>query len=161
MTSIRWLGAFSLLLLLGGCGGPGDSATVPKAQPVEATFADIGDYVVHYSTQMTDQLTPEIARAYGIVRSNNRVMLNVSVVRKSDGQTVAADVRVETVNLTGQLKNMTMQRHDEPGDPPAIYYIGETTVANQERLKFEVAVRPEGAQAANPILFDREFFTTR
>ena len=157
MTGARIALISMVVLLAGGC-GPGDSATVPRAQPVEATFAEVGDFVVHYSTQMTDQLTPEIAKAYGIVRSNNRVMLNISVVRKSDGVSVPAEVQVKTVNLTGQLKSLTMQRHDEPGEPPAIYYIGETTVANQETLKFEVRVKPEGSSTASDVVFNRQFY---
>ena len=45
---------------------------------------DIGDHVVHFSAQSTDQLPPEIARAYNIVRSKNRAMLNVSILREPD-----------------------------------------------------------------------------
>ena len=159
MTLVRTLVSFSLLGLLAACGGPGDSASVPEAQPAEDTSADIGDYVVHFSAQTTDQLPPEIARAYNILRSKNRAMLNVSIIRKSDGQPVEAAVNVKTVNLTGQLKNVTMRRIDEPGDPPAIYYIGTTPVANQETLIFDLMVRPDGAAEASEVRFKQQFYT--
>ncbi len=66
---------------------------------------------MHFSAQSTDQLPPEIARAYNILRSKNRAMLNVSIIDKSNGSPVAADVAVKTVNLTGQLKNVTMRQY--------------------------------------------------
>ena len=159
MALARLLIAFSLAALLAACGGPGDSAKVPTAQPAEATSSDIGDYVVHFSAQTTDQLTPDVARAYNIVRSKSRAMLNVSVVRKSDGQSVPATVSVKTTNLTGQLKNVTMRKIEEPGDTVAVYYIGETPVANRETLLFDISVKPEGQSAVSEVRFKRQFYT--
>ena len=71
----------------------------------------------------------------------------------------AGTVTVETVNLTGQLKNITMRRIEEPGETVAIYYIGETTVANRETLIFDIKVVPEGATAPSEVRFKREFYT--
>jgi hypothetical protein len=159
MTLVKTLVSFALLGLLVACGGPGDSASVPQAQPAEDTSADIGDYVVHFSAQTTDQLPPEIARAYNILRSKNRAMLNVSIIRKSDSQPVEAAVNVKTVNLTGQLKNVTMRKIEEPGESIAIYYIGETPVANRETLVFDISVTPEGESSSSDVRFKREFYT--
>ena len=159
MTLPRTLIALALLGLVAACGGPGDSAEVPQAQPAAATSADIGDYVVHFSAQTTDELPPEIARAYNIVRSPNRAMLNVSVIRKADSLSVAATVEVSTRNLTGQLKNVTMRKIEEPGETAAIYYIGETPVANRETLVFDISVTPEGETGTSEVRFKREFYT--
>ena len=157
MTSIRTVMSLSSLALLAACGGPGESANVPDAQPAGATSADIGAHVVHFSAQSTDQLPPEVARAYDILRSKNRAMLNVSVIRKADNVPVTATVTVKTVNLTGQLKNVTMRQIDEQ---EAIYYIGETPVANRETLIFEITVKPEGEEKpADAIRFQRQFYT--
>ena len=156
MTMIRILAASTLLALVAGCGGPGSNAEVPTAEPAGATSVDIGDHVVHFSAQSTDQLPPEIASAYNIVRSKNRAMLNVSVLRESDNVSVEADVQVKTVNLTGQLKSVSMRKVP---DQEAIYYIGETPVANRETLIFDITVTPEGASGAAEMRFKREFFT--
>jgi hypothetical protein len=156
VTKTRKVIALSLLALLAACGRPGESAVVPEAQPAGASNADIGDHIVHFSALSTDQLTPEVARAFGIVRSKNRAMLNISVLRKSDQKAVTASVSVQTVNLTGQLKNISMRKAEE-GD--AIYYIGEVAVANREPLVFDISVTPEGANRANQLRFKREFFT--
>ena len=104
-------------------------------------------------------LPAEVARAYGIVRSDSRDMLNVSVIRKQAGtigKPVAAQVKVNASNLTGQLKNVDVRQIDE-GD--AIYYIGELSVANRETLIFDITVTPDGASAPSEVRFKREFYT--
>lgn len=156
MLTSRTLISLSFLALVAACGGPGDSADIPQAEPAGASSAEIGDHVVHFSALSTDQLPPDIARAYNILRSKNRAMLNVSIIRKSDNVPVPATVEVKTVNLTGQLKNVTMRRIDEQ---EAIYYIGETAVANRETLVFDISVIPEGATRASQVRFKREFYT--
>ncbi len=142
--------------LLSACGGPGENAEIPQAEPAGETSKDIGDFVVHFSAQSTDQLSTDIAKAYNIVRSKDRAMLIVSVVRKDDDQPVPATVSVKTVNLTGQLKNVTMRRIDEQD---AVYYVGETPVANRETLIFDISVTPEGSSTASEMRFKREFYT--
>jgi hypothetical protein len=155
MKFITRIITLSFLITLGGCGGPGDDATVPQAQPAGASSSEIGDHVVHFSAQLTDQLPPEVARTYNILRSKNRAMLNVSVLK--DGKTpVEATVTVKTVNLTGQLKNVIMRKIQEQ---EAIYYIGETPVANQETLIFDISVTPSGATEASNVRFKRQFYT--
>jgi hypothetical protein len=156
MTIRRILIAMSLLGLISACGGPGESASVPEAQPAGATSENIGEHVVHFSAQTTDQLPPEVARAYNIVRSKNRAMLNVSILRTSDNVAVEADVAVKAVNLTGQLKSITMRQIDEQD---AIYYIGEVAVANRETLIFDISIAPEGVATPSEVRFKRQFFT--
>ncbi len=153
------LTSLPLLALLSACGGLGNSADVPEAEPAGATSADIGNHVIHFSAQSTDQLPPAVAREYDIVRSKNRAMLNVSVIRESDNLPVIAEVNIKTVNLTGQLKNITMRKIEEPGDVIAIYYIGDTTIANREVLVFDISVKPEGEDAPSAIRFKRQFYS--
>jgi hypothetical protein len=156
MINRKILTALALLGFVSACGGPGESAAIPEAQPAGATNASIGDHVVHFSAQSTDQLPPEVARAYNIVRSKNRAMLNVSVLRAADNTPVVADVTVKTVNLTGQVKTITMRQIDEQ---EAVYYIGEVAVANRETLIFDISIKPEGVDKAADVRFKREFFT--
>jgi hypothetical protein len=154
MTNIRTLVALCVLVLFAACGGS-ESTSVPRAEPAGASSADIGEHVVHFNALSTDQLPPDIARAYEILRSKNRAMLNVSVIRKSDSASVPAKVDVKTKNLTGQLKNITMRQINEQD---AIYYIGETAIANRETLVFDISVIPEGSSRASEVRFKREFF---
>ena len=156
MTRSKVLTVLLLVGLVTSCGGPGENAEVPTAEPAGETMKDIGDHVVHFSALTSDQLPAEVAGAYGIVRSKGSAMLTVSVVSEADKLSVPADVDVKVVNLTGQLKNVSMRRVNEQ---EAIYYIGESSVANRETLIFDIAVTPEGVDGASNIRFKREFFT--
>ncbi|MBT5861950.1 MAG: DUF4426 domain-containing protein [Gammaproteobacteria bacterium] len=153
------LTSLSLLALLSACGGLGNSADIPEAQPAGATSADIGNHIIYFSAQSTDQLLPAVAREYDIVRSKNRAMLNVSIIRESDNLPVMAEVIVKAVNLAGQLKNITMRKIEEPDDVIAIYYIGDTTVANREVLVFDIGIKPEGEDAPSTVRFERQFYS--
>lgn len=125
----------------------------------QAEEFDSGAFVVHYTALSTLQLAPAVADAYGIARSPNRGLLNVAVLRHEPGRTlgtpVAAQVVVTAVNTLGQLKPLAMRRVDEP---PAIYFLGELTVADQETVTFELQVTPEGAKAPIRLRLQHQFF---
>jgi hypothetical protein len=133
---------------------------VATAQPFDETFRDFGTYEIHYSAVRTDALPAEVARSYGIQRSKNRAMLNVTVLRKeadhAPRKPIDADVKVDAYNLNGQLKNIEMRRLAE-GD--AIYYIGEVSIGGAEILVFELSVTPQGESAPLNVKFKREFDT--
>jgi len=101
-------------------------------------------------------MPPEVARSYNIVRSKNRAMVTISVIDENTNRPVPAEIVVKTVNLTGQLKDVTMRTINEQD---AIYYIGETPVSNRETLVFDITVKPEGVDRPSDIRFQRQFFT--
>jgi hypothetical protein len=142
---------------LGGCGDRPQSKA-PPAQELSETFRDFGNYEVHFNALRTDSLTADIARSYGIQRSTNRVMLNVTLLHKQADQAprtpVNATVQVDAYNLNGQLKNLEMRRVSE-GE--AIYYIGETSISGSEILVFDIKVTPEGATQPLEVKLKREF----
>jgi hypothetical protein len=145
--------------LTSGCDyGPQHQA--PTAQPSGDSFRDFGSYEVHYNAVRTDALSPEIARNYGIQRSTNRVMLNVTVLHKEAGtarKPVPAAVKVDARNLNEQLKDIELRRISES---EAIYYIGEVSISGTEILVFDITVTPEGTQTPLSVKFTREFVST-
>jgi hypothetical protein len=119
---------------------------------------EFGDYEVHFNALTTDQLDPDIASEYQIVRSRNSVLLTVSVLRKrEDGvaTAVSAEVDASARNLTGQLKNLLIS---EIREAEAIYYVAETPIVNSETLVFTVEATPEGATEALTVSFQKQFF---
>ena len=97
---------------------------------------DFGDFEVHYSTLNTNMLSPEVARAYGIQRSGNRAMLNITVLDKNDtglNTAMTARVSAEATNLTGQRRVIELE---EIRDQDAIYYIGTFRIHNEENTEF-------------------------
>lgn len=125
-----------------------------------AQFEMVDDYIIHYNAVNTSILSPKIAKAYGIVRSKNRALLNIAV-RKKGSETepvdsaVEAGIKASVVNLSKQLKEIEMEEIREPG---AIYYIGVFAISNAETLDFTVEVKPENKGNVHTIKFRQEFF---
>ena len=121
---------------------------------------EFGDYVVHYNALSSSLLTPEVAKAYGIRRSDSRALINISVLKNTGEQTataVKAVVSTSGRNLTGQTRNVEMREIDD-GDG-AIYYIGELSVRNMETFDFTVVVTPEGQSKPLNVKFRQQFYT--
>ncbi len=149
---------------LSGC-GEAEQVDPQLAQepPSQASYRDFGNYRIHFNALSTDHLAPEVAKAYNIVRSKNRAMLNVSVIRQDPegiGSPVKGRVAVTAANLTGQLKTMKLREISEgDGEGGGIYYIGEVPVADGETLIFNISVTPEGEKASYQLRFQKQFFT--
>lgn len=147
MTTIKKL-FFTVLLL--------SLAPVATAQDNAQEF---GDYVVHYNAFPSDVLSPEIAKAYGIVRSKSRAVVNIVVLKKvlgTTGEPVTATVKGSATNLTKQLKTLDMR---EVREGNAIYYLAEVAVSDGETLDFVINVAPSGSTASQTVNFRKQFFT--
>ena len=123
------------------------------------TSKQFGDYTVHYNTLSTDMLPAEVASAYGITRSRNRAMLNITVVETAEdggpGTPVRARVNAATVHtLTNRYREITMQ---EITDGDAVYYIGTFPIRDQDRFQFQVNIEPRGTEQSWQLRFDRQF----
>ena len=154
MISTRSLLAAACLAMLAGCQGAPEQTAVP----VTETMQDFGDYVLHFNALTTDRLTAEIARRHGIVRSSNRAMLNVSILRKEEGSVgipVRGTVEVSAANLTGQLKNVNLR---EITEADAIYYIGESSVADGETLVYSIDATPTDESGPLSVRYMKQFF---
>jgi len=151
--------AIAMLLVLGCSPDPGPAGDRPRsAEPETATSRDFGDYILYFNAIRTDQLTPEVARQYNIVRSKNRALLNVSMVRKEEGSTgvpVPGSVSAQAVNLNGQLKNLSVRQVTE-GE--AVYFIGDVAVGSGETLVFTVDATPINETSRFSVRFVREFY---
>jgi len=121
---------------------------------------EFGDYIVHYNALSSSLITPEVAKAYGIRRSDSRALINISVLKNAEGKTVTAvkaKVTASGRNLTGQTRNVDMREINE-GDG-AIYYIGELSVRNMETFDFTVMVSVEGQSEPFNVKFRQQFYT--
>ncbi len=133
-------------------------ALLPLAVSAENS-QDFGEHVVHFNALITNTLPPSVTKQYGITRSKNRAMLNITVLKKVMGMTgepVPATIKASAVNLTGQRKNWTLREIKEGN---AIYYIAEFSVANEETLDFDIQVQPEGHTQTFNVRFRRQFYT--
>ena len=120
---------------------------------------DFGPYVIHYNAFRSDTLEPEVAKAYNLMRRNNRVILNIAILKKvmnTTGTPTNAKVTGHASNLTGQLKKLEFR---EINEGTAIYYLAETKFSDGEFLKFNLRINIEGEEHAARLKFDKRFFT--
>jgi len=117
----------------------------------------LGDYEVHYNTLNTNQLSPEIASAYGIQRAGTQAMLNITILDRDSRDALEAEISAIATNLTGQRRDIELRQVKDQG---AIYYIGQFRIHDEESLNFRLQVDPEGHDGAPfEFQFRQQFFT--
>ncbi|WP_455218008.1 DUF4426 domain-containing protein [Kaarinaea lacus] len=123
------------------------------------TSQTFGNFTVHYNAFNSDVLQPSMAEAYGIVRSKNRGMLTVTIIKKepgAQGKPVRAAVTASASNLTGQFRKFDIREIDEGS---SIYYMSVFHVAHEEMLDFVLQILPEGETQSYTVKFRQQFYT--
>ena len=135
------------------------SVALPGAAEQVKVF---GAYTVHYNAFTTNALSPDMAKLYNIKRSNNRALLNVSILKQDAGtatRPVKARVNASATNLNSQLNQLKVRELTEAGEPGAVYYLAESTVNNGDTLNYSVSFTPEGETATYTFTFQQQFIT--
>lgn len=118
---------------------------------------EFGAIKVHYNALTTDQLLPEVARAYKIERSKTRGMVTMSVLKQNSvgvPTPVPAKLTVYATNLNQQLANIEMR---EIKEGTAIYYLGEFRVGTPDTLKFNTTIEVAG-EPKREMVFTQKFY---
>ncbi|HKE46845.1 MAG TPA: DUF4426 domain-containing protein [Rhodanobacteraceae bacterium] len=116
---------------------------------------DFGDVVVHYSALPTERLLPAMAKAYDIVRSRDRGLVNIAVERKGAGSTMMhAAVDGTAVSLSGETVALKFRELAESG---TVSYIAEFPLKAPDTYRFTIAITPEHATVANTLKFSQDF----
>ena len=136
------------IFLLTACLG----ASAVAADAIDANRKkDFGDITVHYNTFTSSFLQPETAQAVGVVRSKNKGLINVTVIK---GVTpVSAQVTGTVKDLSGKSEILTFKQITEKG---AIYYLAPYSVPQQEVRIFTINVETGGK--AHGFSFNQELF---
>ncbi|MBU1396180.1 MAG: DUF4426 domain-containing protein [Gammaproteobacteria bacterium] len=116
-----------------------------------------GPLEVHYNALTTDELQPEVARAYKIERSKTRGLVTMSVLKQNDvgvRSPVPAKLTVYVTNLNQQLASVEMR---EIKEGTAIYYLGEFRVTPPDTLKFTATVEVAG-EPRREMVFSQKFY---
>lgn len=116
-----------------------------------------GALEVHYNALRTDELLPEVARAYKIERSKTRGLLTISVLKKNlvgVASPVPAKITVYATNLNQQLAQIPMR---EVREGTAVYYLGEFRIAPPDTLKFTATIEVAG-EPRREMVFTQQFF---
>lgn len=117
------------------------------------------EYEVHYATQLTSDLVPEVAKAYKIPRSGKRAFAMVHVRKIAEDGTsksVKAAVKGKVSNLLGQARKLEWQQVEEED---SVYSLTDFPVTNRERVTFDLQVMPEDSKRSLPVQFRHQFYT--
>lgn len=123
------------------------------------TSTRVDGYTIHHNAITTDSLSPQVASRYGIQRSSNRALLNVSLVKEAPGttgQSTPAKVATRAQNLLGQHWVIPMR---EIKDGDAYYYIADFPVQHEDSIEFIISVTPTGQPKPFEVKMTQQFFT--
>lgn len=125
------------------------------ASPLRAAqFETLGDWDVHYIVVNTSFLAPEVARAYGIQRSQFQGLVNISVLDKDTQAAQSVSVLGDATNLLGTKKELKFKEVQE-GD--AIYYLAILPFRDQEQYRFNINVTHGNKQET--LKFKHKFYS--
>ena len=99
-----------------------------------------GPLEIHYNALTTDELLPDVARAYKIERSKTRGLVTLSVLKQNPvgaPTPVTAKLTLYVTYLNQQLAHVAMR---EVKEGTAVYYLGEFRVVAPDTLKFTATV---------------------
>jgi hypothetical protein len=152
--------ALAALSLVAGCGGGDDRPEPVAARSFEDPgFVRSGEFEMRYGLLLADELNPAVAKAYGIDRRPDRVVVNVSILDSSPGSTpqpVEADVRGTYRTLTREPRPLEFRRVVEQ---ESVSYLAEFGFRNREAVVIEFESLPPGGGPALRAKLTRTFET--
>lgn len=119
-----------------------------------AQYETLGDWDVHYIVVNTSFLAPEVARAYGIQRSQFQGLVNISVLDTDSQEAQSVSVMGDATNLLGTKKELKFREVQE-GD--AIYYLAILPFRDQEQYRFNINVTHGNKQET--LKFKHKFYS--
>ncbi|AZE69869.1 DUF4426 domain-containing protein [Pseudomonas synxantha] len=136
------------VFLLTACLG----ASAMAADTIDANRKkDFGDITVHYNTFTSSFLPPETAQKVGVVRSKEKGLINVTVIKGV--APVAAQVTGTIKDLGGKSEILTFKQIEEKG---GISYLAPYSVTQREYKTFTINVETGGK--AHSFQFNQELF---
>ncbi len=129
----------------------------PRAedQPPMQLKSEFKNYVVHYTLFNSAFILPEVAKAYGITRSEQETLLNLTVTKKDEFGGLPASVSGSHKNLMQQQKNL---RFTEISEKDAVYYLAPIRVSSEELLHFELNISPKGSNETLTVKFSQKVY---
>lgn len=101
----------------------------------------LGPWDVHYIVFPSTFLTPEIAKANGLVRSKFNAVVNISVLDKETKEAQMPAVEGVARNLIGTAKALKFKR---VVDGDAVYYLAPLAYRDRETYRFKVTITDRG-----------------
>jgi Domain of unknown function (DUF4426) len=135
---------------------PASAASVTASAGAEDAVARVGDVTMHASVMQTSSLDDGVAKDYGIVRSENTVLLLIAVRKGADAKDTAlpATITATATDLAGRIHPIAMR---ELRTGSLLDYVGTVETGLPDTLRFDVAIVRENGERSD-MQFNREFF---
>lgn len=115
-------------------------------------------YDVHYSVVNSTFLSPQVAKTYGIVRGDDRFILNIAVREiLADGSSAARKVDVSGTRF--DLIHRLALDFKEIDERTAVYYIAQFQANDKEKLDFTLKIHPETSKRSYKMQFNKVLYT--
>lgn len=111
------------------------------------------EYDIHYTTYPSTLISADVAAAHGIIRSDNRLVTNITVIKK--GKAVQLMIDGHAKNLLEQQFDLEFSEIKEHG---AIYYLANQIISEQDAISFEISIKPMGETDAYLLKFARRYY---
>ena len=131
----------------------GASQSLAQSQSVHSE----GDYEIHYSIFNSSFISPDVAKAYGIVRSKSQALINVSVLKKQP-QGLPKPVRAAVKGEHYDLIRHTALPFEEIVEKNAIYYLAALDIAHKTTIYFTLNVQPNPNEPAIKVQFQKVLY---
>lgn len=103
------------------------------------------DIEVHYSVVPTSMVPPEVASTYSITRGPNRMLLNISIQKRTGKYTTAAQPGIVSGTRHDLIKPYPIEFR-EVREQEAIYYLADFPIINEEIMRFKISVELESGK---------------
>ena len=101
----------------------------------ENTSYKMDNYIVYYNVFNSTMIPADVAKTHNLVRGNDRVYVNIALVKKTGGNGIAA-------NISGVRRNLMQQKFPlefiEIKEATATYYLAPIRFNNEEILHIDI-----------------------
>lgn len=113
----------------------------------------LGSWDVHYIAFPAPVLTPDIAKAYNIVRSKYNAVINISVLDSKTGE--AQNVQVNGIAKDLQGRQLPLE-FDQVIEGDAIYYLATVKFYDEQPIRFTINISEQGV--SHQLQFSQSFY---
>ena len=125
----------------------------PGTSVIASERVTLGDHTIYATALSSLLIPPEVAQLHGIVRSAQRIVVNVTVLETNNP--AAARVSGTGTNLLAQQLPLEFAEVREQG---AIYYLASIITNEKDTIRFKLQVLPAGAAKPAALQFERSYF---
>ena len=149
MNHFNPLKLFLLIVIAATCGHTANAEDYVDSKKFDR-------HTIYYTVFNSTFLTPEIAKSYGIKRSEYESLINVMVMENGKNGGVQVALSGTVTNLMQQQKQLQFMEIDEQD---TVYYLAPIRVSGEETVHFNIVATPTGATEPLEVTFTKKLYS--